>query len=58
MDLAIPAILVLIGQLIRALKYNIVINSLENNQIKKSVAGISVGYLVDFLIPFRLGIFA
>jgi hypothetical protein len=58
MDLAIPAILILIGQLIRALKYNIVLNSLENNQIKKSVAGISVGYLVDFLIPFRLGIFA
>lgn len=58
MDLAIPAILILIGQLIRALKYNILLNSLENNQIKKSVAGISVGYLVDFLIPFRLGIFA
>jgi hypothetical protein len=58
MDVAIPAILILIGQLIRALKYNIVFNSLEHNQIKKSVAGISVGYLVDFLIPFRLGIFA
>jgi hypothetical protein len=58
MDVAIPAILILVGQLIRALKYNIVFNSLEHNQIKKSVAGISVGYLVDFLIPFRLGIFA